>query len=121
MSDVLVIYVSGKYKDVSREAENENILKARRVAIPLWEAGFSVICPHLNTAHFHDDCQCKWEDYLRGDLELVRRSDAMIMVDNWTDSRGAKEERRLAMRYRKPIFYKIEEAIAWKEKNSKNG
>ena len=119
MIPIPVIYISGKYKDKNREAEAQNIAKARGVAIVLWEAGFMVFCPHLNTAHFEDDCKCSYGDYLRADLEMVRRSDAMIMVDNWHDSRGAKEERKLAMQYRKPIFYTVKEAIAWKEKRLK--
>jgi hypothetical protein len=115
-----IVYLSGKYSDSTREAIDENIQKARRVAIQLWEAGFAVICPHLNTAHFGDDCKCNHEDYIKGDLAPLRRSDIVVMLDNWFDSVGAKMERKEAMRYNKPLFYEPEEAVKWKERNSKS-
>ena len=110
-----VAYISGKYSDGSREGIEENIQKARKVAIQLWEAGFAVICPHLNTAHFDDDCKCTHADYIKGDLALLRLSDIVVMLDNYHDSVGAKTERKEAMRFHKPLFYSPEAAILWLE------
>jgi len=92
-----VIYVAGPYTPwnvgeyLSSSIDN-NIEIARQFAIRLWQKGFTVICPHLNTAHFEQDCPCKYDDYLQGDLELLSRCDAIFMLPNWEYSTGAKME-----------------------------
>lgn len=89
----VVIYLSGKYTVGNVD---ENIQKARKKAIELWELGFTVITPHLNTVHFEMDCKCKYDDYLTGDLEILRRCDAIYMLEGWGDSPGAREELKYA-------------------------
>ena len=52
MDKLEVIFISGKYRgDV-----DYNIAHARKEAIALWQKGYAVICPHLNTAHFDGLC-----------------------------------------------------------------
>ena len=101
----IIIYLSGPYTgDI-----NNNILRARKVAIQLWEKGFTVICPHLNTQNFEVDCKIKYEDYVVGDCEIVKRCDIIFMLPEWEDSVGAKEERNTAHLYYKPVVYSMEE------------
>jgi len=88
----MVVYLAGKYSgDI-----DANIAAARNVAIDLWERGYAVICPHLNTAHFEVDCKCRYEEYLARDCEILKRCDAIVMLPGWKESRGANSERRLA-------------------------
>lgn len=109
----LVVYVSGLYsrnnkgEEASIKEVIENIHKARKTAIRLWEEGYTVITPHLNTALFglYWDCKCTYNDYLEGDLELVRRSDILYMLKNWGFSKGAIKERELALQLNIPIIY----------------
>ena len=62
-----------------------------------------MICPHLNTAHFQgalpDDV------WLKGCLELVKRSDALYMLSGYLDSKGSVEELELAEKLGKEIYY----------------
>lgn len=99
-----VAYVSGKYRDARGPwYVKENIEKAERIAIELWKMGFAVICPHKNTAFFEgplDD-----PVIIAGDCELVRRSDALIVVPGWKDSQGTRIEWDTAWNNSKPIFY----------------
>ena len=89
----MLIYVAGKYTgDV-----NKNIASARNVAIALWEIGHAVICPHLNSAHMEEDCKADYETYMRGDFNMISRCDALVMVENWKDSSGAKREHEYAL------------------------
>lgn len=106
-----VVYVSGKY---SGDIEH-NIQVARRYAIKLWEIGFTVFCPHLNTQHFEKDCDISYEDYIAGDLEIVRRCDAIFMLPGWIGSKGAIQERLEASRQGIPIFHfhKLEDLVKW--------
>lgn len=102
----LIVYVSGHY---STGNIAENIQKAREAAIAIWEAGYTALCPHLNTAHFEKDCTCEYEDYMEGDIELLDRCDAIFMLDGWEDSNGAQEEHNHALIEGLPVAYTIEQ------------
>lgn len=95
------IYLSGKYTagDI-----NENIAIARSVAISLWEKGFAVLCPHLNTANFEKDCTIAYDDYIKGDFKLLKGCDCVVMIPGWRESKGACLERDYALSINKPIF-----------------
>jgi hypothetical protein len=97
----MIIYLSGCYSGNI----DENILAARKIAIELWERGYTVLTPHLNTIHFEKDCKCKYEDYIKGDLELLARCDVLVLMPNWIDSNGAKEEKEYARSLGMPIYY----------------
>ena len=109
----MLIYVAGPYG--SNTAENgtgegfvkgtdENIEQARKIAIELWEKGHAVICPHLNTAHFENDCKATWEDYLKGDFDMITRCDALVLTPDWMRSKGATMEMNHARSLRIPIY-----------------
>jgi nucleoside 2-deoxyribosyltransferase len=97
----MIIYLSGPY----RGKVEENIKAARKVAIELWEDGYTVICPHLNTANFEKDCLIKDESYLSGDFEILSRCDAMIVLPNFEHSEGTLEEIRYASGRGIPVTY----------------
>lgn len=97
----MLIYIAGKY---SGDIDN-NIADARKVAIDLWEMGHAVICPHLNSSHMEQDCQATWEDYLRGDLNIISRVDALVMLEYWQASKGATMEHEYAKSLNIPIYY----------------
>lgn len=106
----IIIYVSGAYmgKD-NGQSINSNINLAREAAIELWQRGYTVISPHLNTQNFEKDCNCTYDDYLVGDCEIVRRCDGVFMLYNWEESNGASIERQIALENNIPVFYKIQE------------
>ena len=99
-----VAYVAGPYRD-PRGAWyiQENINKARAVAVELWRMGYAVICPHANTAHF--DGAASDDVWLEGDLELLGRSDLVVMIDGWKESTGAVTEHAFAIQEGIPIRY----------------
>jgi len=104
----VIIYISGAYmgKDNGKSIDS-NIRLAREAAIELWEKGFTVICPHLNTQNFEKDCTCKYEDYLTGDTTIVKRVDAVFMLENWMESQGASVEKATVEDYNIPVFFTI--------------
>ncbi len=112
----VILYIYGPYSgDINR-----NIDEARKTAIRAWEAGFTVICPHLNTAQFETDCKIGYEDYVSGDLEILRRCDALLASttdrSRMIQSAGAMQEEGLAKADGIPVFATIEEAIAYEWK-----
>ena len=95
-----VVYISGKYSgDI-----DTNIQKAREIAIKLWESGYAVICPHLNSSHMELDCKASYEQFLAGDVEILRRCDAIIMLPEWEQSKGAWIEWKDARARKIPIY-----------------
>lgn len=105
----VLIYIAGRYSGNIQE----NIRKARQAAIRLWELGYTVFCPHLNTIHFENDCKCNYEDYVKGDLVILERSDALLMIEGWEDSKGAIREYEFAQAQNLPIFLNIEALEVW--------
>jgi hypothetical protein len=96
-----VIFISGAYRHKTEWQLEEHIRKAEDAALRLWQLGWVVICPHKNTAHFGGACDDKV--WLEGDLELLRRSDAIYLLSRWQQSVGACAEYELARELGKVI------------------
>lgn len=108
-----VIYVSGPITAAEQIDRWNNIMHARDVAISLWELGFTVICPHLNTMFF-DGCQgMDHDDWIEADFNIIERCDAMMMTHNWKDSKGAREEYDFCMDENIPAFEDILGLLDW--------
>lgn len=106
-----VVYVAGPYRAASEYGVLLNIQAAERLALRVWKAGAACICPHKNTAFFGgaaDD-----NVWLLGDLEIVRRCDALICTDNWQASIGASGEVDFARSLGIPVFEKFEDFEKW--------
>jgi hypothetical protein len=101
-----VIYVAGAYRNSTEWGLIKNIRKAEAVAIKLWQQGWAVICPHKNTAFFGGLCpDITW---LNGDLEIIRRCDAVYMLKGFKSSVGAVQEWELAKSLGLEIIYEDE-------------
>jgi len=85
-----VAYVAGPYRAETEYELVSNIRVAEKAAVALWQMGYAVICPHMNSAHMGGVCQDKV--FLRGDLEILRRCDLIVLVDGWESSAGARDE-----------------------------
>lgn len=106
-----IIYIAGRFRGPSHWAIHENIRAAERVAFDVWKLGAAALCPHLNTIHFQDALPD--HVWLDGDLALLSRCDALVTVDNWHDSAGAREEVRYAAVRGIPTFHSIAALAEW--------
>ena len=87
--------------------DDDNIARAENVAIQLWKLGWAVICPHKNTAYFEiyeAVAGIPKATWLNGDLEMLKRCDAIFMLHNWQRSAGARIEHDYAVDYDIPVF-----------------
>jgi hypothetical protein len=105
-----IVYISGAYSpymDIYGRVvgTGENVFEARNVTVNLWEKGYTVICPHLNTTFFEDNCKCKYEDFINGDIEILKRCDIVFMLNNYRYSKGAMKELKIAKKLKKKIIY----------------
>jgi len=94
MPKMKLVYIAGPYRADTPSGIVANIRAAEAVAIKYWQKGYAVICPHKNTALF--DGLCPDMTWLKGDLEILKRCDIIVMVKGWSKSSGAREERRFA-------------------------
>ena len=86
-----LVYVAGPYRSkYGRIGVALNILRARRIARKLWKLGLAVICPHMNAALF--DGTMSEDAFLAGDLEMLVRCDAVVMMPRWEHSEGSSIE-----------------------------
>lgn len=81
------IYISGKITGIDNYAElfenAENLLKSK---------GFEVINP-VKLNHLHDNT---WQSYMKEDIKALMDCDAIYMLNNWHQSKGAIIEKKLA-------------------------
>jgi nucleoside 2-deoxyribosyltransferase len=101
-----LIYIAGPYGDKGGYlAIDANIAKAREAAAWCAERGIGYFCPHLNSAHFEaitpDVPVSYWYEL---DIELLRKCDAILMLDGWRQSTGSKAEKAEACRLDMPVF-----------------
>jgi len=108
---VTVVYIAGPYQGASAWAIEENIRRAERLALAVWQLGAVALCPHANTRFFHGAMHdATW---YAGDLELVARCDAVLLTEDWRRSRGATEERAFAESRGIPVFETLDALHAW--------
>ena len=89
----MLIYTAGPYSESAGVGTvEENIARARDIAIRLWEIGYTVICPHLNTADFENLTSLSNKDFVDRDLEMVQVCDGIVMLPHWEQSLGAVRE-----------------------------
>jgi hypothetical protein len=99
---VKVVYIAGPYTAPNAWAIEQNIRRAEEAGMYVAECGAMPIIPHANTRFFHGTKTAQfWYD---GTLELLRRSDAILLVEDWERSKGAREEREEAERLGLKIF-----------------
>lgn len=115
-----VIYIAGKYSGITHDGNSyieisKNILEARAAAVSIWQAGAVALCPHLNTAHFEIDCSNDAELFYQGDLELLSRCDAVLLLPNWNVSTGAVKEKLFADKKGMLVFYGLDSLNTWLE------
>ena len=106
-----VIYLAGPYRSPTEHGVQQNIEAASKVAMEVWKLGAVCICPHKNTAFFGGALPD--ETWFKGDYELLRRSDAILMMETWESSGGAMHEKLFADDLGKPVLFSLAELECW--------
>lgn len=112
-----VIYVAGPYRGPNSWEIEENIRRAERLALEVWKLGAACICPHTNTRFYQGTAPD--EIWLNGDLELVRRCDAMLMTPDYRRSVGAAKEKKFAEKLGLPVFLELTDLKKWLDSGMK--
>jgi len=91
------IYISGKISGIEEEAL-ELFAKAES---ELQYKGFVMVNP-MKLNHQHDK---SWHSYMKEDVKALCDCDAIYMLSNWTDSKGAIIEHTIAMYLGLKVLY----------------
>lgn len=106
-----VVYVAGPFRAENAWDIEQNIRQAEELALAVWRMGAAAICPHTNTRFFQGAApDCVWLD---GDLEILRRCDALILTHGWERSQGARAEHDEAVRQGLPVFQTLQGLYFW--------
>ncbi len=103
-----LIYVAGKYTADSYSAIDDNIKKAAALSIQLFQKGWNVFTPHKNTAHYEiyeGITDLNYRTWINTTLDILKRCDAIIMLDGWEDSKGSVNERAFALDNGIAVYY----------------
>ena len=100
----MLLFIAGPYRADTPDGVEANIMAARAVAVDVWARGHIALCPHLNTAHFEDDIPDNDGAWLNGAIEMLLRCDGVVLLPNWEQSKGARNEEVTARRNGLPVY-----------------
>lgn len=116
MSRPQVVYLAGPFRpyvdeEGKRHGIAENVRTAGAYGIEVWARGYVALVPHtltyLDPKRQRQDggiAGVNPEVFMDGELELIRRSDFVVMLPEWRHSRGATVEKRFAEEIGKPVY-----------------
>lgn len=102
-----LLYVAGPYSIGNIQ---ENIRRAEIVSVNLIRSGFHVITPHKNTAGYekYEDGTLTYETWLKMDLDIISRCDAVYVMVNSENSQGVRKEIEFARVMGMPVIYEAD-------------
>jgi len=107
-----LIYVAGPYHrggKCSKEEILENIQKAEEASIKLILDGWSVFTPHKNNSGYEKYeevySELSSKEWIRRDLEILGRCDAVFFLEGWRESPGSVLEYEFSIREEIPTFF----------------
>ena len=104
----MLIYISGPYSADTPDGVQANIEAAEKAAFELLKRTSHIpFIPHTMTAGWED--KMTLEEILTVHFEIVKKCDAIWMIEGWEKSNGAMQELELAKKLGKFIFYNIDE------------
>lgn len=106
----VVVYIAGPYRADTPYAVERNVREAEAAALAVWRAGGAAICPHTMSRFYAG--AFPETAALAGTLELLRRSDAVLLLRRWQTSEGARAEKAEAERLGIPVFYPCPDGFA---------
>jgi len=100
-----MVYIAGPFRGINSWDMEENIRRAERLALEVWKLRAACICPHANTRYFQNAAPD--DIWLNGDLEILKRCDAILMTPDWRRSTGAVAEHDFAITHGIPVYYSV--------------
>lgn len=93
------IYISGKITGLDIEVARGYF---EAVEEALLKAGLTPVNPFKILSY---EPNKSWKEYMLADIEALMDCDAILMLENWTDSKGAKVEHAIAEKMGMKLYY----------------
>lgn len=110
---VRLVYIAGPYRAPSAWAIERNVRAAEAVGYDVAAAGGYPIIPHCNTRGWFEGARPDGEFWMAATLELMRRCHAVLLMNTWEQSSGARAECAEAFRLGIPVFTSVKELRGW--------
>jgi nucleoside 2-deoxyribosyltransferase len=107
-----LVYIAGPYRSPDPWRVELNIRAAEELGYRVAQLGAYPVIPHSNTRGYFASAAPD-ELWLTGTLELMRRCDAVILVEDWENSSGSRAERAEAFGLQKPVFLSTFDLAHW--------
>jgi hypothetical protein len=111
---LIKVYVAGPYSADNILDVLKNIRTGISAATLLLQNGFAVFCPFVDFQYGLSG-SLPMEVYKNNSLEFLNSCDIILMLPGWEQSKGAKEELRIAMFRNMRVFYDVETLLQWSE------
>jgi hypothetical protein len=87
-----LVYIAGPYSAEHEAQKLKNVLVAWEVARHVWSIPYlAAVCPHANS-FLMGGPDISYDKFILGDLEIIRRVDAVVFLPGWKASKGARAE-----------------------------
>ena len=111
------IYVIGSYSADNVLDVLKNIGRGEKVCAELFSLGFAPFCPWHDKSYVTDlpDNQFTIQQFYDYSMAWLDVSDAILVLPNSGNSKGAQSEIKRAIELNIPVFYSIEALVAYYE------
>lgn len=106
-----IVYVAGPLTGSTDWDKEQKIRRAEEISLKIWKLGAVGLCVHTQGRFFQGELDDA--DWIRGDLAILGRCDAMFLCPGWQWSKGTLEEFDYAYAKGIPIFDRLENLKVW--------
>lgn len=115
-----VVYIGGAFRHPNNWGIQQNINRAAELALEVWQAGGAAVCPHLNAPLCFVGLLPE-DAWLEGDLAILSRCEALLLVRGWDQSQGTRAEVKFAEKRGIPVFGTLYELERWMAERDMGG
>ncbi len=108
-----VVYIAGPFRGPNAWAVEQNVRRAEMLGFEVACLGMSPLIPHTNTRFFNGTMDDQF--WIDATLALLEKADAVMLVDGWQKSAGARGEVAAALDRGIPVFDLTEHLVAWRD------
>jgi len=102
------IYISGKISGLTTEEALNNFERAEKnLSENQWSLDSVCVNELVNPMKLEHNHNKSWEEFMKEDIGALLSCDAIYLLKNWGDSRGARIERAIALELGITILYEV--------------
>jgi hypothetical protein len=116
--DPPLVYLAGPFTATTRDGVERNIRAAEDIGIEVARLGAMPVCPHANTSRPEYEHVQGYDFWIVGTMKLMLVCNAVLMLDGWEQSNGARGERQVAHDACMTVLYSLDQLAEWLKNRS---